>query len=90
MMMPPVGKSGPFTYCINVLRRRIGMVDTINRGLNDFVKVVRRNGSRIAGRNTGNTIDEQIRISCRKNGRLHFFIGKVWRPVDGFRGRCPA
>ena len=66
----PVGKSGPVHELHEVFDRRVGIVDQVQRGVDDLAQVVRRDVRGHADRDAAAAVHEQVREARRQNERL--------------------
>ena len=80
--MPPVGKSGPGANCSSAPVLRVRMRDQIERGVEQFGDVVRRDRGRHADRNSLGAVGEQVRRRRRQHDRLLRVAGIIVAPVD--------
>ena len=69
-MMPPVGKSGPFTHFNSACDLACGLVDQVQRGVAEFGGVVRRDRGRHADRDALRAVGEQVREPAGQHHRL--------------------
>ena len=87
-IIPPVGKSGPlmiFRISSIVVSSSVFdlIINDLNNCIDDFSQVMRRNICCHTYRNTGSTIYQKIRKSCRKYCRLLLCLIKVRRKING-------
>ena len=81
-MKPPVGKSGPGQLPHELAERRVGVLDQLDRRVDDLGEVVRRDVRRHADRDAGRAVDEEVRELRRQDHRLDERAVVVRRPVD--------
>ena len=69
MICAPVGKSGPFTNCHQVVGRGFGMVEQVHRRVDHFAEVVRRDVGGHADGDALAAVDEQVGEPARQHDR---------------------
>ena len=76
---PPVGKSGPVTNSISARSSAFGIVDQVDRGVDQLGDIVRRDRGRHADRDPARAIGEQIGEQAGEDLGL-FLLAIVGRP----------
>ncbi len=88
-MMPPVGKSGPFTHFSSALDSRVGLLDQMQRGFAELGRIVRRDRGRHADRDALRAVGEQVRKAAGQHARLFGLAVIVRTELDTRPRRCP-
>ncbi len=78
------GEIGAGHHLENLRQRRIGMLDQVDGGVDDFREVVRRNVGRHADGDAGRSVDQQVGNARGQDFGLDFAIVVVGLEVDGF------
>ena len=76
-----IGTGQVFYQFVNL---NVGVVQTRERGVNNFGQVVRRNIGRHTNRDTRRTVDQQVRHARRQNNGLALGIVVVRGEINGF------
>ncbi len=83
------GKIGTFDILNNIIQIRIRMIHQGNGPVNHLSQIVRRNVGGHPHCNTGGTIDQQIRKSCRQHHRLLQGLIEIRHEINGFLPDIP-
>ena len=82
-IVAPVGKSGPVHELHEVFDGRVGVVDQVQRRVDDLAEVVRRDVRGHADRDAAAAVDEQVREARRQHRRLLVLAVVGVAEVDG-------
>ena len=74
MIVPPVGKSGPWTIAQRSSSLVLRIVDQRRDRIGDLVEIMRRNVRRHADGDAARAVDEQLRQTPRKHARLDALV----------------